>query len=103
MVSTKQRTLILDIVKNTNDHLSADEIYILARKQMPGIALATVYNNLNALYNSGKIGKIKMPETADLYDRSPILHHHLICSKCKKIKDILIPDFLNYLQMELKY
>ena len=59
MVSTKQRTLILDIVKNTNDHLSADEIYILARKQMPGIALATVYNNLNALYNSGKIGKIK--------------------------------------------
>ena len=101
MVSTKQRTLIFDIVKNTNYHLSADEIYILARKQMPGIALATVYNNLNALYNSGKIGKIKMPETADLYDRSPILHDHLICSKCKRIKDIVIPDFLNYLQETL--
>lgn len=94
MVSTKQRCLILDIVKNMNGHLSADEIYIQARERMPGIALATVYNNLNALYATGEIGKVKIPDSADLYDRSPILHDHLICNKCNCVKDIAIPDFL---------
>lgn len=97
MVLTKQRTLILDIVKNMNGHLSADEIYILAREKLPGIALATVYNNLNALYNSGLIGKVKISDSADLYDRSPIIHEHIICSKCKCVKDVIIPDFLKQL------
>ena len=97
MISTKQRALILDIVKNMNGHLSTDEIYILAREKLPGIALATVYNNLNALYNSGQIGKVKIPNSADLYDRSPILHDHIICSKCKSVKDVIIPNFLKLL------
>ena len=65
MLLTKQRSLILDIVKNMDGHLSADEIYILARDKMPGIALATVYNNLNALYLGGMIGKVKIPDAAD--------------------------------------
>lgn len=97
-MATRQRTLILNIVKNSYDHLSADEIYILARNEMPGIALATVYNNLNTLYNTGQIGKVKIPDSADLYDRSPILHDHLICSECKSVKDIVIPDFLEHLR-----
>lgn len=98
MASTKQRTVILDIVKNTNDHLSADEIYILARSRLPGIALATVYNNLNTLYNTGQIGKVKIPDSADLFDRSPVLHDHLICSRCKCVKDVEIPNFLEHLK-----
>ncbi|MBR2042885.1 MAG: transcriptional repressor [Clostridia bacterium] len=98
MLLTKQRSLILNIVKNMDGHLSADEIYILARNSMPGIALATVYNNLNALYAAGEIGKVKIPDSADLYDRSPILHDHIICSKCKGVKDVRIPDFLGQLK-----
>ena len=97
-MATRQRILILNIVKNTNDHLSADEIYTLARDKMPGIALATVYNNLNNLYNTGQIGKVKIPDSADPYDHSPILHDHLICSKCKSVKDVVIPDFLEHLK-----
>lgn len=95
---TKQRTLILDIVKNTHGHLSADEIYIEARSRMPGIALATVYNNLNVLYDTGKIGKIKIPDSADLYDRSPILHDHLICKNCKSVKDFMLPDIRRHIE-----
>ena len=102
MLLTKQRSLILDIVKNMDGHLSADEIYILARDKMPGIALATVYNNLNALYLGGMIGKVKIPDAADLFDRSPILHDHLICKNCKSVKDVVIPDFLEHLRENLK-
>ena len=73
-MATKQRSLILSIVKNMHGHLSADEIYILAKQEMPGIALATVYNNLNALYSAGEIGKVKIADSADLYDKSPVIH-----------------------------
>ena len=102
MATTKQRSLILEIVKNMDGHLSADEIYIIARNKMPGIALATVYNNLNALYNNGQIGKVKIADSADLYDRSPVLHDHLICESCKTVKDIVIPDFLEHLKETLR-
>lgn len=102
MANTKQRALILNIIKNTDGHLSADEIYILARKKMPGIALATVYNNLNALYSSGVIGKIRMGENADLFDRSPLLHGHLICDKCNKVKDVVLKDFKEEIEKNLK-
>ncbi len=101
MLLTKQRSLILDIVKNMHGHLSADEIYILAREKMPGIALATVYNNLNALYAGGEIGKVKIPDSADLFDRSPVLHDHLICKNCKSVKDVVIPDFLEHLKKSI--
>ncbi|MEE0945419.1 MAG: transcriptional repressor [Acutalibacteraceae bacterium] len=97
-MATKQRSLILDIVKNMDGHLSADEIYILARESMPGIALATVYNNLNALYNTGEIGKVKIADSADLYDRSPILHDHLICKNCKTVTDFNIPDMKSHIE-----
>lgn len=98
---TKQRSLILDIVRNMNGHLSADDIYILARDKMPGIALATVYNNLNVLYNTGEIGKVKIADSADLYDKSPVIHDHLICRGCKCVTDINIPDIHRHIEENL--
>ncbi len=97
-MATKQRSLILSIVKNMHGHLSADEIYILAKQEMPGIALATVYNNLNALYSAGEIGKVKIADSADLYDKSPVIHDHLICNSCKSITDIMLPDIHKHIE-----
>ena len=45
---TKQRELIIQILKNNDRHLTADEIFFLAKLQMPSIAMATIYNNLTA-------------------------------------------------------
>ena len=100
-MATKQRSLILNIVKNMNGHQSADDIYIIARDKMPGIALATVYNNLNVLYNTGEIGKVKIADSADLYDKSPIIHDHLICKRCKSVKDIKIPEIHRHIEESL--
>ena len=46
---TKQRKLILDIINSSDRHLTAEEVFFIAKEQMPGIAMATVYNNLNYL------------------------------------------------------
>lgn len=86
---TKQRALILDIINKSYDHMTAEEVYKKAVKKMPGIALATVYNNINALFNSGEIRKFVLTDGSAHYDKQ-IPHDHLVCEKCGKICDITL-------------
>ena len=58
---TKQKRLILDIINNSCAHYTAEEIFALAQRQMPSIARATVYNNLNTLLKENLIRKICLP------------------------------------------
>ena len=46
---TKQRAVILEVLRSDKCHHTAEEIFELARLKLPGISLATVYNNLRAL------------------------------------------------------
>ena len=48
---TKQRKLVLAIINESERHLTAEEIFIEAKKRITSIAFATIYNNLNALVN----------------------------------------------------
>lgn len=83
---TSQRELILNYLKNTKSHPSADTVYQEVRKILPRISLGTVYRNLEYLKNKGQIvelkGKVKRYD-ADLSD-----HHHFICDQCQNIFDI---------------
>lgn len=84
---TKQKNLILEIVNNSKEHLSVEEIYKLTRKEIPNISLGTVYRNLNLLLNNGNIRKIKL-NGIDHYDSIKKFHNHFICNKCNRIYDI---------------
>ena len=91
---TKQRALILDVINSSSDHMTAEEVYAKAIKQMPGIALATVYNNINALFNSGQIRKFVLTDGTAHYDKQ-IPHDHLVCERCGKICDLCLGDEYN--------
>ena len=84
---TKQRALILRLIRESKRHLTADELYRLAKKELPGIALATVYNNLIRLAEDGEIKKITFCDHLDCYDKSSIPHVHLICDRCGRVSD----------------
>ncbi len=88
MRASRQRDLVLDIVNNSKEHLNTDEIYNIAKQNMPNISLGTVYRNLNNLVDTGKIMRIKTNEGLDRFDNLKIRHHHFICKKCHKIIDI---------------
>lgn len=91
---TKQRTLILQILNQPDrHHLTADEIFFLAKLQMPTIAMATVYNNLNAMCDAGMISRIHTDGGADCFDRVTEKHDHLLCDACGRLTDIHLPDF----------
>lgn len=86
---TAQRQLILDIINNSCEHLTAEKIFFQAKMILPGIAMATVYNSLKYLVDNNYIRKIGFNDGADFYDKSLMPHEHIICDKCGTISDII--------------
>lgn len=87
MRNTKQKNLVLEVINNSYNHLSANEVYNACRNIISNISLGTVYRNLNYLVENNLIKRIKMNDNIDRYDRLDN-HIHFICNKCNKIFDI---------------
>lgn len=85
---TKQRQSVLRVIRGSEKHLTANEVFEEARRLLPGISFATVYNSLRYLKNEGMIGEIRLGADANLYDRKLTPHDHAICTKCSKLVDI---------------
>ena len=88
---TRQRQLIHDIIMAAPEHRTAEEIYDLARAQMPSLARGTVYRNLGLLVQEGQIGKLEMADAPARYDRERRPHPHLVCEKCGRVEDLTMP------------
>ena len=95
MRNTKQKRLILDIVNNSYDHLTAEEIYERARSTLPHISLGTVYRILSGLADAKKIKRIMMAD-GTRFDNLNEVHNHFICEKCHKIMDVKESIKLDY-------
>lgn len=85
---TKQKKLVLDIVVGSRKHPTAEEVFFMAREQMPNIALGTVYRNLNALVEEGLVRRITLAGAPDRFDNTTLLHDHLVCSRCGRLADV---------------
>lgn len=83
---TSQRALILEILRQGQGHLDADEIYRLARQKRPRISLSTVYRTMQALKRSGLIHELHFDEVHHHYEVMPAReHHHLVCLGCGQV------------------
>lgn len=100
---TKQRELILSILKQSDRHLTADEIFFLAKLKMPSIAMATVYNNLNAMNEAGIVNRLHIDGVADCFDKITEPHDHLLCDRCGKISDIHLPALSSSIEASLGF
>lgn len=90
---SKQREIILEVLKNRKDHPTAEMLYNEIAQKMLGIGIATVYRNLASLYKTGKIQKIEtMQGEADRFDGDLRPHIHFECSKCNEIYDIFLDE-----------
>jgi Fe2+ or Zn2+ uptake regulation protein len=86
--SSRQRELVLRIVRSTHCHPTADWIYEQARSKIPNISLGTVYRNLNSLKEEGKIQEISFQNGIRRYDGDLRDHYHVRCSECGCIEDV---------------
>ena len=85
---THQRQVILEAVKNTKGHPTADEIYEKVRKILPRVSMGTVYRNLDILSATGLIKKLEPDHPQMRFDCETSDHYHLICESCGAIEDI---------------
>jgi len=98
---TKQRKLILKELSKLKTHPTAEEIFLLVKKQQPSISLGTVYRNLNFLKKQNKILELSLEKNFNRYDANIHKHYHFYCNKCKKIFDIEQLSILEKLKNEL--
>ena len=95
---THQREMILEVVRESHTHLTADEIYERARKKLPRISMGTVYRNLDILASCGFIKKLQPGYTQMRFDGNTRDHYHVVCMRCGKIGDAPIEPSDNTIQ-----
>jgi Fur family ferric uptake transcriptional regulator len=100
---TVPRQAVLDVLSNTPEHLSAEDVYFEVHKTSPNIGLTTVYRTLELLVQMGLASKFDFGDGRSRYELSEgpkgiRHHHHLVCTNCGRIIDYT--DFIKE-EMEL--
>lgn len=84
---SRQREAVLQVLRSTDTHPTANWIYSRVREQIPNISLGTVYRNLSALAESGDILSINVGDGFEHFDGDIRPHIHLHCKCCKSLVD----------------
>ncbi|MBM7622576.1 Fur family transcriptional regulator [Sporohalobacter salinus] len=85
---TKQRKKILEVLRSTTSHPTADWIYDQVKQEIPNISLGTVYRNLNVLKEMGEIRELDYGSSHSHFDGNAEKHYHFTCLECGKICDV---------------
>jgi Fe2+ or Zn2+ uptake regulation protein len=89
---------VLQVIQERDDHPTAGDIFEAARRRLPGISYATVYNSLRYLKEAGLVYEINFGDSASRYDRETDRHDHAICNDCGKLVDFDLPDAAKLMQ-----
>lgn len=98
---TRQQSLIRSLVYGDCSHLTADEIYLRAKTDMPGIGLATVYRCLKHLCERGDIRRVVVAGEPDRFDKTINNHEHAVCRLCGRMRDVDVGDIASQIASKL--
>ena len=100
---TKQREVVLQVIRDADQHLTANEVFAHAKAKLPSISFATVYNSLRYLKDAGHIAEIQFGNGASRFDRMTSRHDHAICTACGKLVDIEMEHPAELVQLAAEY
>lgn len=103
---TPQREATLRVLlENEEDHLSAEDVFMLVKDKAPEIGLATVYRTLELLSELHVLEKMNFGDGVARYDlrndNTHHHHHHMICIQCGSVNEIL-DDWLAPLEEQIE-
>lgn len=94
---TKARTKIIEILSNQPCPVSVPDIL----DKLP-VNKTTVYREMESLATNGLVNEIDLGDGKKRYELSNRRHHHhLVCTKCKSIKEIILPDGLGEMEQQI--
>jgi len=94
----RKRDAILNCVRCTTTHPSAEWVFEHVRQEVPDISLATVYRNLSLFKEQGLIVSLGTVKGVERFDGNTEPHVHFICTQCGRVLDlpeISVPEELN--------
>lgn len=87
--ATAQRIAVCQYVLCQAEHPTVDEVKIWADQNFPKISLATVYNTMNILVESGLLNSLRLAHSEKvIYDNNLDKHYHFLDEKTGKLYDI---------------
>jgi len=86
---TPQRIMVLSAIENSDNHISAEEIYAQIVAHYPNVNISTVYRTLELLKRLGLVTETDLGEGRVRYHSAEKgHHHHLVCRECGAIIDL---------------
>jgi Fur family transcriptional regulator, ferric uptake regulator len=84
---TPQRRVLLDAIAGWRGSFTVVELFERARRDSPGLGLATTYRTVELLRQSGSVRALAVDERAAYVRCGPEHHHHLVCITCGSVED----------------
>lgn len=85
---TPQRRLVYETLAATDAHPDAEQLIAMVRSRDPGVSVATVYNTLRLLVDSGLVLELRGLGPKTRYDANTREHDHFTCRRCGRVEDI---------------
>ena len=89
---SKKRDAILNCIRQSRVHPSAEWIYAQLKPEHPDLSLGTVYRNLALFRESGEVVCVATVRGADRLDACTEPHAHFICEQCGAVLDVDVPQ-----------
>ena len=89
---TPQREHVYQVLLQKRNHPTAEEVFIRAKRQMPEISHATVYNCLGALVRCGLVRQVQLDRGATRFCPNMREHGHFYCNGCDAVFDVDLPE-----------
>lgn len=93
-----QREELLQVIRDSALHMTAEEIYLACRQKNVHVSMATVYRNLGILVESRKLRRVPVPGRPDCFDVTVARHSHKVCDRCGTVSDTNIGDLKSELE-----
>lgn len=88
---SRKRDAILEKLRSTETHPTAEWIYLQLKPQFPELSLGTVYRNLSQFREEGTILSVGTVCGQERFDGDTSSHSHFICKVCQSVVDMELP------------
>ena len=99
---SRKREAILECVRSTKCHPTAEWVYQQLKPEIPDLSLGTVYRNLALFQEEGLIDSVGFVENRERFDGCTRQHAHFICSGCGAVLDLELPDLPDSLREQVE-
>jgi Fur family ferric uptake transcriptional regulator len=97
---TPQRTLVWDVLRREERHMSAEEVCALVQEQFPHVNISTVYRTLELLVELDLVRETHLGPARRFFEvEEEVPHHHLVCETCGSVTHLHDEDLGTLLEV----